>query len=100
MPDTYYQTYYATVEAYVEACKGVLHEVKYTDYSRVIVALSAIGKDPANIAAITCSRRWAIMRKHLAGAQRTYMGAHRARFGNYAVPKIQKRKPRLHGRCM
>ncbi|SHI14996.1 S-layer homology domain-containing protein [Sporobacter termitidis DSM 10068] len=50
VPDTYYQDYDATVEAYVEACKGVLHQKKYTEYSRVIVALTSIGKDPSNVA--------------------------------------------------
>lgn len=50
VPDTYYQSYYATVEAYVKACKGMLHEKKYTEYSRVIVALAAIGKDPTDVA--------------------------------------------------
>lgn len=50
VPDTYYQKYYAGVEDYVKACKGVLHEKKYTEYSRVIVALTSIGKDPANVA--------------------------------------------------
>ena len=50
VPEEYYQDYYATVEAYVEACKGVLHEKKYTEYSRVIVALSAIGKDSTDVA--------------------------------------------------
>lgn len=29
---------------------GVLHEVKYTEYSRVVLALSAIGKDPCDVA--------------------------------------------------
>jgi hypothetical protein len=50
VPDTYYQNYYAIVEAYVKDCKGVLDERKYTEYSRVTVALTAIGKDPANVA--------------------------------------------------
>ena len=50
VPDTYYQNYYATVEAYVEACTGVLHDKKYTEYSRAIVALTAIGKDPTDVA--------------------------------------------------
>lgn len=50
VPDEYYQNYYATVEKYVKACKGVLHEKKYTEYSRVIVALTAIGKDPTDVA--------------------------------------------------
>ena len=50
VPNEYYQNYYATVEEYVKACKGVLHEKKYTEYSRVTVALTAIGKDPTNVA--------------------------------------------------
>jgi len=50
VPNEYYRNYYASVEAYVKACKGVLHEKKYTEYARVIVALTAIGKDPANVA--------------------------------------------------
>ncbi len=50
VPESYYQNYYTTVEKYVEACKGVLHEKKYTEYSRLITALSAIGKDARNVA--------------------------------------------------
>ena len=43
-------SYYSNVEAYVKACNGVLHDRKYTEYSRVILALTAIGKDPTNVA--------------------------------------------------
>lgn len=50
VPDKYYQDYYASVEKYVAACKGVLHDKKYTEYSRVIIALTAIGKNPVNVA--------------------------------------------------
>ncbi len=50
LPQEYYRDYYATVEKYVEACGGVLHKRKYTEYSRVTVALSAIGKDARNVA--------------------------------------------------
>lgn len=49
VPEQYYQNYYATVEAYVKACNGVLHDKKYTEYSRIIVALSAIGKDARDV---------------------------------------------------
>lgn len=45
----YYQTYYETVEKHVIACKGVLHKKKYTDYSRLVVSLTAIGKDPRDV---------------------------------------------------
>ena len=50
VPDKYYQDYYATVEEYVTACDGVLHTKKYTEYSRVTLALTAIGKDPTDVA--------------------------------------------------
>ena len=50
VPQSYYEDYYRTVEAYVEATKGVLHEKKYTEYSRVILALTAAGYDPTNVA--------------------------------------------------
>lgn len=50
IPSEYYADYYANVEAYVKECKGVLHTKKYTEYSRVVLALTAIGKDPSNVA--------------------------------------------------
>lgn len=50
VPENYYQKYYTTVEEYVKACDGVLHQKKYTEYSRLIVALTSIGKDPGNVA--------------------------------------------------
>ena len=50
IPDEYYQKYYENAEEYVTACNGILHNKKYTEYSRVTVALTAIGADPANVA--------------------------------------------------
>ena len=50
VPQEYWDAYYATVEEYVENCNGVLHNKKYTEYSRVVVALTAIGADPTNVA--------------------------------------------------
>ena len=49
VPDGYFEGYYGKLETYVKSVKGVLHEVKYTDYSRVVVALSAIGKDARDV---------------------------------------------------
>ncbi len=49
VPEKYYQDYYATVEAYVAARKGVLHKKKYTEYSRMVIGLSAIGKDARDV---------------------------------------------------
>lgn len=45
----YFDNYYKNVETYVRECNGVLHERKYTEYSRVILALTAIGKNPENV---------------------------------------------------
>lgn len=45
----YFENYYLTAEKYLKDCGGVLHEKKYTEYSRVILALTAIGKNPADI---------------------------------------------------
>lgn len=50
IPDGYYDSYYAALEHELVSNSGVLHQRKYTEYSRVILALSAIGKDPSNIA--------------------------------------------------
>lgn len=50
VPKDYFDNYYVNVEKYVKSCNGVLHERKYTEYSRVILALSAIGRDPSKVA--------------------------------------------------
>lgn len=47
-PD-YFENYYNNVVDTVRENNGVLHERKYTEYSRVILALTAIGKDPTNV---------------------------------------------------
>ena len=50
VPADYYDEYYTRVEKYVKNCNGVLHDRKYTEYSRVILALSAIGRDTSKVA--------------------------------------------------
>ncbi len=49
VPEDYYQKYYKTVEDYVKSLDGKLHDKKHTEYSRLIVALTAIGKDATNV---------------------------------------------------
>lgn len=49
IPEEYYNNYYKTVCKYVADCKGILHNKKYTEYSRVILALTAIGKNPTDV---------------------------------------------------
>lgn len=50
VPQSWYDTYYSNLEAYVKACKGVLHTRKYTEYSRVAITVAALGKDPTRVA--------------------------------------------------
>ncbi len=50
VPQAYWDAYYERVERDVAACRGVLHERKYTEYARVVLALTAIGADPKNVA--------------------------------------------------
>ena len=49
VPVGYYDTYYNNVVDYVQSVNGKLHTHKYTEYSRLIIALTAIGKDPRNV---------------------------------------------------
>ncbi len=49
VPQNYYNKYYKNVENYVKEKKGILHKRKYTEYSRVVLALTAIGKNPHNV---------------------------------------------------
>lgn len=49
VPQAWYDSYYTAVESYVQECEGVLDERKYTEYSRVIIALTAMGKNPADV---------------------------------------------------
>ena len=50
VPESYFAAYYAAVEDYVKQRDGVLHARKYTDYSRVILGLTAAGYDPRDVA--------------------------------------------------
>ncbi len=43
--DAWYGRYLTAVSAKIDSCNGVLHSKKLTEYSRVILALSAIGQD-------------------------------------------------------
>lgn len=50
VPQGWFEGYQAKLEEYVAACGGVLHEKKYTEYSRVILAVTAIGGDARSVA--------------------------------------------------
>jgi len=49
VPEGYFEGYYGKLVAHVQEVQGVLHKRKYTDYSRVIITLSALGKDARDV---------------------------------------------------
>ncbi|MDO5096074.1 MAG: S-layer homology domain-containing protein [Peptostreptococcaceae bacterium] len=49
VPKTYFEKYYRGLEKEVVSKKGILHEQKYTEYSRVVLALSSLGLNPQNV---------------------------------------------------
>lgn len=50
VPENYYDIYYRNLESIVKEKKGILDEDRYTEYSRVVIALSSIGKSALNVA--------------------------------------------------
>lgn len=48
VPNGYYDGYYENVCKTLKEKNGVLHDTKYTEYARVTLALTAIGKNPAD----------------------------------------------------
>jgi len=49
VPEQYYVNYYNRIVNKVKSVNGVLSTAKYTEYSRLILALSAIGKDARDV---------------------------------------------------
>lgn len=45
----WFEAYYDSLAALVRAQDGVLHARKYTEYARVVLALTSIGKDPRDV---------------------------------------------------
>ncbi|MCL2224133.1 MAG: terpene cyclase/mutase family protein [Defluviitaleaceae bacterium] len=52
VPALYFRRYLWAVEAHLRANGGVLSESRFTEYSRVILALTAAGFDPRNVAGV------------------------------------------------
>lgn len=50
IPDEYFEKYYENLEITLKANDGILHDKKYTEYARAIIALTAIGRNPQNVA--------------------------------------------------
>ena len=86
----YFEQYYENVEKYVTQCGGVLHDRKYSEYSRVILALTAIGKNPTDVAGFDLTKPLADF------GQTCFQGINGPRFalialdsGNYEIPAAE-----------
>lgn len=49
VPEAYYETYYKNIVEAVTKAGGTLSETKYTEYSRLVLALTAIGRDVRDV---------------------------------------------------
>lgn len=49
VPSEYFEKYYTNATNYIKEKNGILHARKNTEYSRVILALTAIGKNPQDV---------------------------------------------------
>lgn len=50
VPQSWYDTYYTNLTAFTAQQQGVLSTRKYTEYARVVLALTALRKDPRTVA--------------------------------------------------
>lgn len=50
LPDPFVKSYTSALESLLKEKNGVLHKYKYTEYSRTVLALTALGKNPSDIA--------------------------------------------------
>ncbi len=91
--DKYYESYYKDIEKYVKECDGILHERKYTEYSRVILALTAIGKNPADVAGYNLLLPLADFEKTIwQGINGPVWALIALDCGNYEIPDISDEK--------
>lgn len=87
---SFYDTYYTSVEAAVDAAKGELNARKYTEYSRVILALTAIGRDPADVGGYNLLEKLADFEAvKLQGINGPIWALIALDSGNYEIPEVK-----------
>ena len=90
VPQKYFDAYYENVEAAVREKNGVLSDRKYTEYSRTVLALTAIGKNPADVAGFDLLKPLAdfeqVTRQGING---TIFALLALDSGNYEIPENQ-----------
>ena len=101
VPQKYFDTYYNNVEAAVREKNGVLSERKYTEYSRTVLALTAIGKIlPAWLDSTCCARLRTLNRSQNRASTAQSLRCWHWTAETMKFPKTRMLPCRQHGRCM
>ena len=81
-------TYKSNLKAYVKSCNGQLSSGKYTEYARVVIALTAIEENPENFAGYNLVRPLAEYDRLISqGLNGVIYGLIALDCGNYDIPK-------------
>lgn len=89
VPKKYYDDYYNNLVKQLEENNGVLHKRKYTEYSRAVLALTALGKDPRNVGGYNLLERLAEFDNLVwQGINGAIWGLIALDSGNYEIPDV------------
>ena len=84
-------TYKSNLKAHLKSCNGKLSSVKYTEYARVVIALTAVEENPENFAGYNLVRPLAEYDKLIGqGLNGIIYGLIALDCGNYEVPKPEE----------
>lgn len=91
LSDSYYDKYYSNLENTLVEKEGKLHPVKYTEYSRVILALTSMGGDVKDVAGYSLLKPLAdfeqLIRQGLNGPIFTLLALDS---NNYEIPQVPR----------
>lgn len=93
IPQSYYDNYYNNVVKTLKECNGNLNNVKYTEYSRVILGLTSIGKDVKNVGGYNLLEKLADYEKVIKqGINGPIFALIALDANNYDIPTVEKGK--------
>lgn len=93
VPQSYYDNYYNNVVKTLEDCDGNLHNMKYTEYSRVILGLTSIGKDVRDVGGYDLTKSLADFNKVIKqGINGPIFALIALDTNNYDIPDVEEGK--------
>lgn len=86
----YFEKYYNNLSEKLKETNGVLHSRKYTEYSRAIIAVTAIGKDATNVGGYDLTEKLADFNNLVwQGINGAIWGLIALDCGNYDIPFVE-----------